>query len=92
MLCDVEVLVVLEVYPAGEAPIAVADGRALCRAIRARGRVDPVFAEKIPDLEALALDLARPGDVILTLGAGDIGSAPVRIGEALASLAMEGVS
>ena len=92
VLCDVEVLVVLEVYPAGEAPIAVADGRALCRAIRARGRVDPVFAEKIPDLEALALDLARPGDVILTLGAGDIGSAPVRIGEALASLAVEGVS
>ena len=85
VLCALEVLVVLEVYPAGEAPIGFADGRALCRAIRARGKVDPVFAEKISDLETLALSLVRPGDVVLTLGAGDIGTAPAAIGRALAS-------
>ena len=83
VLSDLEVLVVLEVYAAGEAPIIAADGRALCRAIRVRGRADPVFAETVSDLEAIALDLVQPGDVILTLGAGDIGSAPARIGDAL---------
>ena len=85
VLCGLEVLVILEVYPAGEAPISFADGRALCRTIRARGRVDPVFAKKISDLETLALDLVRPGDVVLTLGAGDIGAAPAAIGRALAT-------
>ena len=89
VLCGLDVLVILEVYPAGEAPISVADGRALCRAIRARGRVDPVFAENVSDLDAIALDLVRPGDVVLTLGAGDIGAAPAAIGRALASLPAE---
>ena len=85
VLCDLEVLVILEVYAAGESPISAADGRALCRAIRARGRVNPVFAEKLTDLESLALDLVRPGDVVLTMGAGDIGTMPVDIGRALRS-------
>ena len=92
VLCGLDVLVIVEVYPAGEAPISVADGRALCRAIRARGRVDPVFAENVSDLETLALDLVRPGDIVLTLGAGDIGAAPAAIGRALASLPAEAVS
>ena len=92
VLCDIEVLVVLEVYAAGEAPISAADGRALCRAIRARGRIDPVFAEHLSDLVTLALDLVQPGDVVLTLGAGDIGSVPAGIGRALASRRMEAVS
>ena len=92
VLCGLDVLVILEVYPAGEAPISVADGRALCRAIRARGRVDPVFAENVSDLDALALDLVRPGDVVLTLGAGDIGAAPAAVGRALASLPAEAAS
>ena len=89
VLCDLEVLVVLEVHAAGEAPIPAADGRALCRAIRARGRVDPVFAQSASNLETLALDLVRPGDVVLTLGAGDIGSAPAGIGRALVALPAE---
>jgi len=92
VLCDLDVLVVLEVYPAGEVPISVADGRALCRAIRARGRTDPVFAEKVSDLERLALDLVRPGDMVLTLGAGDIGAAPAVIGRALESFRAEAAS
>ena len=68
-------LLITEVYPAGEIPIGGADGRALCRAIRARGRVDPVF---VPTLEKLGESLStivRDGDVVLTLGAGDIGRA-----------------
>ena len=84
VLSGLEVLVVLEVYPAGEAPLPAADGRALCRAIRVRGRVDPVFAERVRDVETLAADLVRPGDVVLTLGAGDIGSAPEAVCRALA--------
>ena len=92
VLCALDVLVILEVYPAGEAPISVADGRALCRAIRARGRVDPVFVESVSDLETLAPDLVRPGDVVLTLGAGDIGAAPAVIGRALESFRAEAAS
>ncbi len=92
VLCGLDVLVILEVYPAGEAPISIADGRALCRAIRARGRVDPVFAEKVSELETLAPNLVRPGDVVLTLGAGDIGTAPAAIGRALAPLPAEAAS
>jgi len=92
VLSGPDVLVVLEVYPAGEAPLPAADGRALCRAIRARGRAEPLFAERVSDLEALAADLVCPGDVVLTLGAGDIGSAPEVICRALAPTRMEAVS
>ena len=91
VLCGLDVLVIVEVYPAGEAPISVADGRALCRAIRARGRVDPVFAERVSDLETLAPDLVLPGDVVLVLGAGDIGTAPCAIAAALAPVPAEAV-
>ena len=92
VLGGLEVLVVLEVYAAGEARIGAADGRALCRAIRARGRADPVFAENVADLESLAPDLVQPGDVVLTLGAGDVGAAPAVIGRALASSRAEAAS
>ena len=92
VLSGPDVLVVLEVYPAGEAPLAGADGRALCRAIRARGRVDPVFARGVSDIGALAPDLVRAGDVVLTLGAGDIGSAPEAVCRALAPAPVEAAS
>ena len=92
VLSGLDAVVVLEVYAAGEAPIAAADGRALCRAIRARGKADPVFAGKISDVEALALDLVQPGDIVLTLGAGDIGAVPAGIGRVLASRFAEAVS
>ena len=92
VLSGLEVLVIMEVYPAGEAPLPAADGRALCRTIRARGRVDPVFAERVRDIGALAADLVRPGDVVLTLGAGDIGSAPEVVCRALASARAEAAS
>ncbi len=73
-LSGADALVVLEVYPAGEEPIPGADGRNLCRAVRARGRLAPVFAERPEEVAGLLPALAREGDLVLTLGAGDIGT------------------
>ena len=66
-------LVVCEVYPAGEEPIVGADGRSLTRAIRARGKIDPVFVDPIAELPLVLSDQLRNGDLLLTMGAGDIG-------------------
>ena len=66
-------LLVCEVYPAGETPIAGADGLSLCHAISDRGRAEPVFVEDVFDLPELLPPLLRPDDVLLTLGAGSIG-------------------
>jgi len=74
VLSAVDVLVVLEVYSAGEPKIAGADARSLCRAIRLRGQVEPVFAEDKQALYSLLPGLLQEGDLLLTLGAGDIGT------------------
>lgn len=74
VLSEVDVLVLLEVYPAGEVPIAGADGRTLCRAIRARGHADPVFVEHVSELPGTLGGVLHDGDILLTLGAGDIGA------------------
>jgi len=79
VLSEVDVLVLCEVYAAGETPIAGADGRALARGIRARGQVDPVFVDDLDTLPAVLRDLLADGDVLLTLGAGDIGAAAQRL-------------
>lgn len=68
-----DVLVLAEVYPAGEKQIPGADGRALSRAIRARGQLDPVFIDPISELNQVLSGLVEDGDIVLTLGAGDIG-------------------
>ncbi|MDF1528909.1 MAG: cyanophycin synthetase, partial [Sedimenticola sp.] len=68
-----DVLVLAEVYAAGEAPIAGADSRSLSRAIRARGQIDPVFVDPIGELPELLEGMIMDGDIVLTLGAGDIG-------------------
>ena len=74
VLGEPDVLLLTEVYPAGEAPIEGADGRALARAIAARGAPEPVFLDSIEGVaEALEARL-EPGDVVLTLGAGSVGS------------------
>ena len=73
VLSTVDVLLLTEVYPAGEAPIAGADGAALARAVRARGRVDPVLVRRALDLPAALAPLLRDGDLLLLMGAGDIG-------------------
>jgi UDP-N-acetylmuramate--alanine ligase len=82
VLAETDVLVLTEVYPAGEAPIANADGRALARAVRARGKVDPVLIEHPRDLRTALPPLLRDGDLLLLLGAGDIGAAANEIAQA----------
>ncbi|MHB1544182.1 MAG: UDP-N-acetylmuramate--L-alanine ligase [Gammaproteobacteria bacterium] len=66
-------LVLTEVYPAGETPRPTADGRALSRAVRARGQADPIFAERISDIPKILSNIVRPDDLVLLLGAGDWG-------------------
>ena len=66
-------LIVTEVYAAGEAMLSGADGRALCRAIRARGRTDPIFIQSLAELPQVLSSIVQDQDVLLTLGAGDIG-------------------
>jgi UDP-N-acetylmuramate--alanine ligase len=73
VLSTVDALVLTEVYPAGEAPIVAADGRALARAVRVQGKVEPVFVDKVADLPAAVLAAARDEDVVLAMGAGSIG-------------------
>jgi len=73
VLSDVDHLIIMEVYAAGEAVIDSADGRALCRAIRARGKAMPVFVEDREQLFIVLADTLQAGDVLVTLGAGDIG-------------------
>jgi UDP-N-acetylmuramate--alanine ligase len=75
VLADCDVLLVTEVYAAGEAPIAGADGRAICRAVRSRGHVEPVFVERIESLAESLLAVLHDGDVVLIMGAGNIGAA-----------------
>jgi len=73
-LSDCDVLLVTEVYAAGEAPIAGADGRAICRAVRTRGHVEPVFVERVDDLADSLRGVLHDGDVVVTMGAGSIGA------------------
>jgi UDP-N-acetylmuramate--alanine ligase len=75
-LSGTDVLLLAEVYPAGEAPIVAADGRSLARAIRVAGKTEPVFVENVADMPAAIRKLVRPGDVVLTMGAGSIGNVP----------------
>ncbi len=76
VLSECDALVLTDVYPAGEAPIPAADGRALARAVRLRGRVEPVFVPSIEEVPAALQALVQPGDVVLSLGAGSIGRLP----------------
>ncbi|OBS09072.1 UDP-N-acetylmuramate--L-alanine ligase [Acidihalobacter prosperus] len=79
VLSEVDALILTEVYAAGEDPVANADGRSLARAIRARGRVEPVFIDEVERLPETLADLLRAGDVLLTLGAGSIGAVAARL-------------
>ncbi|MCG6950801.1 MAG: UDP-N-acetylmuramate--L-alanine ligase [Betaproteobacteria bacterium] len=79
VLSSADALLLAEVYPAGEAPIVAADGRSLARAVRVAGRVEPIFVERIDALAAEILRVARDGDVVVTMGAGSIGSVPAQL-------------
>jgi UDP-N-acetylmuramate--alanine ligase len=78
-----DVVLLTEVYAAGEAPIVAADGRSLARALRVAGKLDPVFVDEINDLAQAIADHARDGDVVITMGAGSIGGVPARVLELL---------
>ncbi|MCP3711966.1 UDP-N-acetylmuramate--L-alanine ligase [Paraburkholderia sp. CNPSo 3274] len=79
VLSTVDALVLTDVYSAGEAPIVAADGRALARAIRVAGKVEPVFVETVDEVPEALAAVVRDGDVVITMGAGSIGGVPGRI-------------
>lgn len=85
VLSNVDALVLLEVFSAGETVISGADGRSLARAIRARGQVEPVFVENIEELSATLKGVLKDGDILLTLGAGSIGLAASKLKDELVS-------
>ena len=76
VLATADALIVTEVYSAGEAPIAGADGKAICRAIRSHKRVEPVYVEKVEQIADALRPIVQDGDVIVTMGAGSIGGVP----------------
>jgi UDP-N-acetylmuramate--alanine ligase len=73
VLSSVDALLLTEVYPAGEAPIVAADGRALARAVRVAGKVEPVFVESVSEFPVAVQAMVQDGDVVLVMGAGSIG-------------------
>nr|WP_314540460.1 UDP-N-acetylmuramate--L-alanine ligase [uncultured Massilia sp.] len=79
VLAAPDVLLLAEVYAAGESPIVAADGRALARALRAGSQIEPVFVEAIVDMPATIMKQARDGDVVLIMGAGSIGGVPQQL-------------
>ncbi|MDO9598771.1 MAG: UDP-N-acetylmuramate--L-alanine ligase [Azoarcus sp.] len=79
VLSTVDALLLAEVYAAGEAPVVAADGRALSRALRVAGKVEPVFVEDIAQMPQAISDAARDGDVVITMGAGSIGTVPGKV-------------
>jgi UDP-N-acetylmuramate--alanine ligase len=82
VLSTADALLLTDVYPAGEPPIVAADGRALARAVRVAGKVEPVFVESVAELAEAIRALARDGDVVVTMGAGSIGQVPGMLGGA----------
>jgi len=85
VLSDADVAIVLDVYAAGEDPIAGADGRAIARAVRSRGSVEPVFVETLDELQPVLESVITDGDLVLTMGAGDIGAYAAGLADRLAT-------
>jgi len=84
ILSTADALVLAEVYPAGESPIVAADGRALARALRVAGKVEPLFVEDVSDVAEAIHSIVRDGDVVLTMGAGSIGGVAQQLTQASA--------
>jgi len=74
-----DAVLLTEVYAASEAPIVAADGRALARALRVAGQVEPVFVADVAELPERIAALAQAGDVVLCMGAGSIGAVPAEV-------------
>jgi len=81
VLGSADAVLLTDVYPAGEAPLVAADGRALMRAIRVAGKVEPVFVEDVADLPRAIKDFVVDGDVVIIMGAGSISRVPAQVGE-----------
>ncbi len=84
VLSTVDVLLLLDIYSAGETPVAGADSRSLSRAIRVRGQVNPVFVEDQQELAVILAGIVQPNDVVLTMGAGNVGQIAARLPQQLA--------
>jgi UDP-N-acetylmuramate--alanine ligase len=82
VLSEVDILLLMDVYSAGEPAIPGADSRALCRSIRQRGNVEPIFVEDNSEIEHLLGNALQDGDLLITQGAGDIGGVAARLGAA----------
>ena len=80
-----DALLLTEVYAAGEPPLVAADGRALMRALRVQGRLEPLFVEQVAELPQAALTHLQDGDVLITMGAGSIGQVPAQLVEGVAA-------
>jgi UDP-N-acetylmuramate--alanine ligase len=86
VLSSCDVLVLAEVYAAGEQPIVAADGRALAHALRVVGKVDLTFVEDVAELPQTILDMLQDGDVVITMGAGSMGGVPLKLQQLLAQV------
>src|SRR5579862_4593580 len=91
-LSDADALIVTEVYAAGETPLKGADGRAICRAVRSRGQLEPLFLEKVEELAQALKDIIQGDDVIVAMGAGSISAVAHQLPQALAELLPAGKS
>lgn len=80
VLGQADAVLLTEVYPAGEAPLVAADGRALARGLRVAGKVEPVFVEDVADMAGSIGDFARDGDIVIIMGAGSISRVPAQLG------------
>ncbi len=83
VLGTADAVLLTEVYSAGEAPIVAADGRALTRAVRVAGKVEPVFVDAVAELPQAIADNARDGDIVICMGAGTIGTVAGKVAELL---------
>ncbi|WP_136413209.1 UDP-N-acetylmuramate--L-alanine ligase [Herbaspirillum sp. ST 5-3] len=83
VMSSVDALVLADVYPAGEQPIVAADGRALAHALRVLGKVEPIFVEDIADMPATIMNMAKDGDVVITMGAGSISGVPGKLAQGI---------
>ena len=86
VLSRVDVLLLMEVYAAGEEPVPGADSRSLCRSIRQRGQLDPIFMSDASEINTILAGVLQDGDLLLTQGAGDIGGLSLSLSETLGEL------
>ncbi|HJV95997.1 MAG TPA: UDP-N-acetylmuramate--L-alanine ligase [Albitalea sp.] len=83
VIATADAVLLADVYAAGESPIVAADGRALARALRVAGKVDPLFVDDIAAMPQAIVDQVQGGDVVIAMGAGTIGNVPAKVVELL---------